>query len=170
MRHCFTSEPVAQTPATAGAQLRLGHRLPVNREADAGYNFRPVERDQHYLLPASVRDWLPEDVSRQVRARRGRAARPRADPSPASRVRKLWTGVPPGSRWGWALRSAAAERWAGAIGSTRARAGPRRGAGAAPRPAQDATGRSARAGTGRRGPGPVARPNDGSGGWRDRPP
>lgn len=26
-----------------------------------GYNFRPVERDQQYLLPASLRDWLPED-------------------------------------------------------------------------------------------------------------
>jgi transposase len=26
-----------------------------------GYNFRPVERDQQYLLPPSLRDWLPED-------------------------------------------------------------------------------------------------------------
>ena len=26
-----------------------------------GYNFRPVERDQQYLMPPSVRDWLPED-------------------------------------------------------------------------------------------------------------
>lgn len=26
-----------------------------------GYNFRPVERDQSYLLPPSVRDWLPAD-------------------------------------------------------------------------------------------------------------
>jgi transposase len=26
-----------------------------------GYNFRPVERDQQYLLPVSLRDWLPED-------------------------------------------------------------------------------------------------------------
>jgi transposase len=26
-----------------------------------GYNFRPVERDQQYLMPASLRDWLPED-------------------------------------------------------------------------------------------------------------
>lgn len=26
-----------------------------------GYNFRPVERDQQYLLPPSIRDWLPED-------------------------------------------------------------------------------------------------------------
>jgi transposase len=25
------------------------------------YNFRPVERDQQYLLPPSLRDWLPED-------------------------------------------------------------------------------------------------------------
>jgi transposase len=25
------------------------------------YNFRPVERDQQYLMPASLRDWLPED-------------------------------------------------------------------------------------------------------------
>jgi transposase len=26
-----------------------------------GYNFRPVERDQSYLLPPSIRDWLPAD-------------------------------------------------------------------------------------------------------------
>lgn len=26
-----------------------------------GYNFRPVERDQQYLMPASLRDWLPAD-------------------------------------------------------------------------------------------------------------
>ncbi|HMQ35632.1 MAG TPA: transposase [Chloroflexaceae bacterium] len=26
-----------------------------------GYNFRPVERDQQYLMPASLRDWLPDD-------------------------------------------------------------------------------------------------------------
>jgi len=26
-----------------------------------GYNFRPVERDQQYLMPVSVRDWLPAD-------------------------------------------------------------------------------------------------------------
>lgn len=26
-----------------------------------GYNFRPVERDQQYLMPASLRDWLPQD-------------------------------------------------------------------------------------------------------------
>ena len=26
-----------------------------------GYNFRPVERDQPYLMPPSLRDWLPED-------------------------------------------------------------------------------------------------------------
>lgn len=26
-----------------------------------GYNFRPVERDQQYLMPPSLRDWLPED-------------------------------------------------------------------------------------------------------------
>jgi transposase len=26
-----------------------------------GYNFKPVERDQQYLLPPSIRDWLPED-------------------------------------------------------------------------------------------------------------
>jgi transposase len=26
-----------------------------------GYNFRPVERDQQYLMPPSVRDWLPAD-------------------------------------------------------------------------------------------------------------
>jgi transposase len=26
-----------------------------------GYNFRPVERDQEYLMPPSVRDWLPAD-------------------------------------------------------------------------------------------------------------
>lgn len=26
-----------------------------------GYNFRPVERDQSFLLPPSLRDWLPED-------------------------------------------------------------------------------------------------------------
>jgi transposase len=26
-----------------------------------GHNFRPVERDQQYLLPVSIRDWLPED-------------------------------------------------------------------------------------------------------------
>ncbi len=26
-----------------------------------GYNFRPVEREQQYLLPPSLRDWLPED-------------------------------------------------------------------------------------------------------------
>jgi len=26
-----------------------------------GYNFRPVERDQQYLLAPSLRDWLPED-------------------------------------------------------------------------------------------------------------
>jgi transposase len=26
-----------------------------------GHNFRPVERDQQFLLPPSVRDWLPED-------------------------------------------------------------------------------------------------------------
>ena len=25
------------------------------------YNFRPVERDQQFLLPPSLRDWLPED-------------------------------------------------------------------------------------------------------------
>ena len=25
------------------------------------YNFRPVNRDQLYLLPPSLRDWLPED-------------------------------------------------------------------------------------------------------------
>jgi transposase len=25
------------------------------------YNFRPVERDQQYLMPVSLRDWLPED-------------------------------------------------------------------------------------------------------------
>jgi hypothetical protein len=24
------------------------------------YNFRPVNRDQSYLLPLSVKDWLPE--------------------------------------------------------------------------------------------------------------
>ncbi|OGN87721.1 MAG: hypothetical protein A2X23_07770 [Chloroflexi bacterium GWC2_73_18] len=24
-----------------------------------GYNFRPVERDQQYLLAPSLRDWLP---------------------------------------------------------------------------------------------------------------
>ena len=26
-----------------------------------GYNFRPVERDQQYLMPPSVREWLPPD-------------------------------------------------------------------------------------------------------------
>ncbi len=26
-----------------------------------GYNFRPVERDQQYLMPVSLRDWLPAD-------------------------------------------------------------------------------------------------------------
>jgi transposase len=26
-----------------------------------GYNFRPVERDQQFLLPPSIRDWLPAD-------------------------------------------------------------------------------------------------------------
>lgn len=26
-----------------------------------GYNFRPVERDQQFLMPPSLRDWLPED-------------------------------------------------------------------------------------------------------------
>ena len=26
-----------------------------------GYNFRPVERDQQYLMPVSLRDWLPPD-------------------------------------------------------------------------------------------------------------
>jgi len=26
-----------------------------------GYSFRPVERDQQYLMPASLRDWLPDD-------------------------------------------------------------------------------------------------------------
>lgn len=26
-----------------------------------GYNFRPVERDQQFLMPASLRDWLPAD-------------------------------------------------------------------------------------------------------------
>jgi transposase len=26
-----------------------------------GYNFRPVERDQQYLMPASLREWLPDD-------------------------------------------------------------------------------------------------------------
>jgi len=26
-----------------------------------GYNFRPVARDQQYLMPPSLRDWLPED-------------------------------------------------------------------------------------------------------------
>jgi len=26
-----------------------------------GYNFRPLERDQQYLMPPSLRDWLPED-------------------------------------------------------------------------------------------------------------
>jgi transposase len=26
-----------------------------------GYNFRPVERDQQYLMPVSLRDWLPDD-------------------------------------------------------------------------------------------------------------
>jgi transposase len=26
-----------------------------------GYNFRPVERDQQYLMPPSLRDWLPDD-------------------------------------------------------------------------------------------------------------
>jgi transposase len=30
-------------------------------EAAVGYNFRPVERDQQYLMPPSLRDWLPED-------------------------------------------------------------------------------------------------------------
>lgn len=26
-----------------------------------GYNFRPVERDEAYLMPPSLRDWLPPD-------------------------------------------------------------------------------------------------------------
>ncbi|HUZ39090.1 MAG TPA: transposase [Streptosporangiaceae bacterium] len=26
-----------------------------------GYNFRPIERDQQYLMPVSLRDWLPPD-------------------------------------------------------------------------------------------------------------
>ncbi len=26
-----------------------------------GYKFRPVNRDQSYLMPPSLREWLPED-------------------------------------------------------------------------------------------------------------
>src|SRR5262245_18074819 len=26
-----------------------------------GHNFRPVERDQQFLMPVSLREWLPED-------------------------------------------------------------------------------------------------------------
>jgi transposase len=54
---------------------RLSHKAPPVRrrgsydsgdgsphEGDGvGYNFRPVERDQQYLMPPSVRDWLPAD-------------------------------------------------------------------------------------------------------------
>jgi transposase len=31
------------------------------QEREVAYNFRPVEREQLYLLPQSMRDWLPED-------------------------------------------------------------------------------------------------------------
>ncbi|HEV8638406.1 MAG TPA: transposase [Chloroflexota bacterium] len=31
------------------------------RDEAVGYNFRPVERDQQYLMPASLREWLPDD-------------------------------------------------------------------------------------------------------------
>jgi transposase len=33
----------------------------VPLEVTVGYNFRPVEREQAFLLPPSLRDWLPED-------------------------------------------------------------------------------------------------------------
>ena len=39
-----------------------------------GYNFVAADRDQLMLMPPSVADWLPEDTSGVVRARRRRRA------------------------------------------------------------------------------------------------
>lgn len=34
---------------------------PQHREVGVGRNFRPLERDQQFLMPPSLRDWLPDD-------------------------------------------------------------------------------------------------------------
>src|SRR5438552_240218 len=54
-------EPVAQTSRRA----RVAATIPLTGEAagrmTVGFNFRPVDREQAFLLPPSLRDWLPED-------------------------------------------------------------------------------------------------------------
>ncbi len=48
-------EPVAQNPTIPPA-FRVG-----SDAEDMAYNFLPAERDQLYLMPPSLKDWLPED-------------------------------------------------------------------------------------------------------------
>ena len=38
-----------------------GSELDTGKNLRMGYNFIPVDRDQLYLLPPSIKDWLPED-------------------------------------------------------------------------------------------------------------
>ncbi len=33
----------------------------VEKDANVAYNFIPVDREQSFLMPPSLRDWLPDD-------------------------------------------------------------------------------------------------------------
>src|SRR5207244_9133540 len=58
--HIVVDEPVAQTSRRAP----VAATIPLTGEAagrmTVGFNFRPVDREQAFLLPPSLRDWLPE--------------------------------------------------------------------------------------------------------------
>ncbi len=62
-----TGEPDAETPGRVSGKVQVARAcLPrliasIAENLCLAYDFLAVERDQVYLLPPSVADWLPED-------------------------------------------------------------------------------------------------------------
>src|SRR3990172_13247973 len=55
-------ESLSQKPhPRSRSQLRFREDRQRGRRGQMGYNFRPLERDQQYLMPPSLRNWLPPD-------------------------------------------------------------------------------------------------------------
>src|SRR6266545_3657477 len=57
-RTCCMNPRRARVRAPHGRESQQSYLSP---EVPVAYNFLPVERDQSFLLPPSMTDWLPED-------------------------------------------------------------------------------------------------------------